>query len=79
MEKITAEKTSVAGWAGASSTGGRRVRVEGEILVLVRNPRDLAEFLCRAGLGADPAQVAEAVWIAWRGVGPERWGPESSN
>ncbi|MGW2874791.1 hypothetical protein ACWDBP_00515 [Streptomyces sp. NPDC001233] len=29
-----------------------------------------------AGLEIDPAEVAEAPWIDWRGVGPECWGPE---
>lgn len=60
-----------------SPTGGRRVRVDGEILGLAHNPTDLAEFLRRAGLEIDPAEVAEAPWIDWRGVGPERWGPET--
>jgi hypothetical protein len=61
-----------------SPTGGRRVRVDGEILGLAHNVVDVAEFLRRAGLEIDPAEVAESPWIDWRGVGPERWGPETS-
>jgi hypothetical protein len=62
-----------------SATGGRRVRVDGEILGLAHNVADVAEFLRRAGLEIDPAEVAEAPWIDWRGVGPERWGPETGD
>ena len=62
-----------------SSTGGRRVRVDGEILGLAHNVVDVAEFLRRAGLEIDPAEVAESPWIDWRGAGPERWGPELSS
>ncbi len=59
-----------------SPTGGRRVRVDGEILGLAHNVTDVSEFLRRAGLEIDPAEVPESPWIDWRGVGPERWGPE---
>lgn len=62
-----------------SPTGGRRVRVDGEILGLAHNVADVAEFLRRAGLEIDPAEVAESPWIDWRGVGPEDWGPETSS
>ncbi|GAA3565234.1 hypothetical protein GCM10022295_54310 [Streptomyces osmaniensis] len=51
------------------------MRVDGEILGLAHNVADVAEFLRRAGLEIDPADVAGAPWIDWRGVGPERWGP----
>ncbi|MCF3136179.1 MULTISPECIES: hypothetical protein [Streptomyces] len=61
-----------------SPTGGRRVRVDGEILGLAHNMADLVEFLRRAGLELDAAEAAEAPWIDWRGVGPDRWGPETS-
>lgn len=60
-----------------SPTGGRRVRVDGEILGLAHNLTDVAEFLRRAGLEVDPADVARAPWIDWRGGGPEWWGPET--
>ncbi|MER7179794.1 hypothetical protein ABT404_09975 [Streptomyces hyaluromycini] len=43
-----------------SSTGGRRVRVDGEILGLAHSVVDVAEFLRRAGLEIDPAEVAGA-------------------
>jgi hypothetical protein len=36
-------------------------------------------FSRRAGLEIDPAQVVEAPWIDWRGVGPERRGPATSS
>ncbi|WP_405871244.1 MULTISPECIES: hypothetical protein [unclassified Streptomyces] len=62
-----------------SPTGGRRVRVDGEILGLAHNAADLAEFLRRAGLEIDPAEVATAPWIDWRGVGPDHWNPEPSS
>jgi hypothetical protein len=60
-----------------SLAGGRRVHVYGEILGLAHNVVDVAKFLRRAGLEIDPAEVAEVPWIDWRGVGPERWGPET--
>ncbi|MER7923285.1 MULTISPECIES: hypothetical protein [unclassified Streptomyces] len=59
--------------------GGRRVRVDGEILGLAHSATDVAEFLRRAGLDIDPAELAGQPWIDWRGAGPERWGPETSN
>ncbi|MGI5437774.1 hypothetical protein ACQEV4_10150 [Streptomyces shenzhenensis] len=62
-----------------SPTGGRRVRVDGEILGLAHNIGDLVEFLRRAGLELDAAEVAGAPWIDWRGVGPDRWGPEATS
>jgi hypothetical protein len=58
-----------------SPTGGRRVRVDGEILGLAHSVVDVAEFLRRAGLEIDPDDVAGLPWIDWRGVGPEGWGP----
>lgn len=59
--------------------GGRRVRVDGEVLGLAHHVGDVAEFLRRAGLEIDPAEVAESPWIDWRGVGPEHWGPETGS
>ncbi|EPD56309.1 hypothetical protein HMPREF1211_07428 [Streptomyces sp. HGB0020] len=59
-----------------SPSGGRRVRVDGEILGLAHNLVDVAEFLRRAGLDVDPAELPHSSWIDWRGVGPEQWGPE---
>ncbi|MDQ0581648.1 hypothetical protein [Streptomyces rishiriensis] len=59
-----------------SFKGGRRVRVKGEILGLAHNVADVAEFLRRAGLEIDPADIAGCPWIDWCGVGPECWDPE---
>ncbi|MEU6222261.1 hypothetical protein [Streptomyces sp. NPDC047042] len=58
-----------------SLTGGRRVRVDGEILGLAYGLVDVAEFLRRAGLEIDPADVPEVPWIEWRGGGPDQWAP----
>ncbi|MCH0563726.1 MULTISPECIES: hypothetical protein [unclassified Streptomyces] len=60
-----------------SPTGGRRVRVDGEILGLAHNVRDLVEFLRRAGLEMEPEEVADSPLIDWRGAGPENWGREA--
>lgn len=51
-------------------TGGRRVRVDGEILGRAYGMADLVEFLRRAGW------VEEAPPIEWRGGGPDTWSPE---
>ncbi|OQR60862.1 hypothetical protein B6E66_28020 [Streptomyces maremycinicus] len=59
-----------------SARSGRRVRVDGEILGLAHNVADIAEFLRRAGLEIDPADIAGSPWIDWRGVGPDQWDPE---
>jgi hypothetical protein len=56
-----------------SPTGGRRVRVDGEILGLAHSVVDVAEFLRRAGLEIDSADVGELTWIEWRGGGPDVW------
>jgi hypothetical protein len=46
----------------SSPTGGRRVRVDGEILGLAHSDRDLIEFLRRAGLAdADEQCLRTAV------------------
>ncbi|MBJ6637312.1 hypothetical protein H4K36_04000 [Streptomyces sp. DHE7-1] len=60
-----------------SPTGGRRVRVGGEILGLAHSVRDLVEFLRRAGLEMEPEEVADSPLIDWRGMGPERWEAET--
>lgn len=52
-------------------TGGRRVRVGGEILGLAHDLRDVAEFLRRAGL--DDIDVETSALIDWRGGGPGVW------
>lgn len=60
-----------------SPSGGRRVRVDGEILGLAHSVRDLVEFLRRAGLEIETHEVADSPLIDWRGVGPDRWEAES--
>lgn len=65
--------------APPSRSGGRRVRVDGEILGLAYDLRDLVEFLRRAGLeDVDEADVRQSPLIEWRGGGPDRWGSEES-
>ncbi|MFF1498682.1 hypothetical protein ACFVZR_02090 [Streptomyces sp. NPDC058316] len=55
-------------------TGGRRVRVDGEILGLAYDLRDVAEFLRRAGLDdIDETDVETSTLIDWRGGGPDVW------
>ncbi|MFD8516531.1 hypothetical protein ACFV27_37005 [Streptomyces antimycoticus] len=55
-----------------SEGGGRRVRVNGEILGTAYSPGDLLEFLRRAGLDPDDVQL-DGPLIEWRGGGPEVW------
>ncbi|MGW6056666.1 hypothetical protein [Streptomyces sp. NPDC055189] len=57
-----------------SPTGGRRVRVDGQILGLAHNVADIVEFLRRAGMDeADTYMVETSMFIDWRGGGPEVW------
>jgi hypothetical protein len=57
-----------------SPTGGRRVRVNGEILGLAHSLADVVEFLRRAGLeDFDEYDVARSELIEWRGGGPYVW------
>ncbi|WP_028814444.1 hypothetical protein [Streptomyces flavidovirens] len=57
-----------------SPTGGRRVRVDGEILGLAYGLRDVAEFLRRAGMdGIEESDVERSALIEWRGGGPDMW------
>ncbi|MEU0688107.1 hypothetical protein [Streptomyces uncialis] len=58
-----------------SPTGGRRVRAGDQILGLAYSLRDLTEFLRRAGLDLDPAEVETSTMIEWRGGGPDVWSP----
>lgn len=54
--------------------GGRRVRIDGEILGLAQSTRDIAEFLRRAGLDdIDETDVETSTLIDWRGGGPDVW------
>ena len=56
-----------------SPSGGRRVRIDGEILGVAYSERDLREFLRRAGLDPDTVQLDDAELIEWRGGGPGAW------
>lgn len=56
-----------------SPTGGRRVRVDGEILGLAYSVKDVTEFLRRAGLDVDEVDVEATGLIDWRGGGPDVW------
>ncbi|WP_406735370.1 hypothetical protein OG508_28155 [Streptomyces sp. NBC_01108] len=57
-----------------SPTGGRRVRVDGEILGLAYSIRDVAEFLRRAGMDdITEDDVILSGLIDWRGGGPDVW------
>ncbi|MEW2417887.1 hypothetical protein AB0953_29830 [Streptomyces sp. NPDC046866] len=57
--------------------GGRRVRVDGEILGRALGPGDLLEFLRRAGLDPDDVGLDDALLIEWRGGGPAVWAPDA--
>ncbi|MFK0238617.1 hypothetical protein [Streptomyces vinaceus] len=57
--------------------GGRRVRVDGEILGRALGPGDLLEFLRRAGLGPDDVRLDDPLLIEWRGGGPAVWSPDT--
>jgi hypothetical protein len=58
-----------------SPGGGRRVRVDGEVLGLAHSLVDVAEFLRRAGLeGVEAADVAGLSLIEWRGGDADEWG-----
>lgn len=55
-------------------SGGRRVRVDREILGLARSLRDVTEFLRRAGMDdVSEGKVAVSKMIDWRGGGPAPW------
>lgn len=54
--------------------GGRRVRVDGEILGRAYSVQDIARFLQEAGLqGWDEMDVVRSRLIDWRGGGPGEW------
>jgi hypothetical protein len=56
--------------------GGRRVRVDGEILGRAYGVRDVARFLQEAGLQDwDEMDVVRSEFIEWRGGGPQEWAP----
>ncbi|MGW0131917.1 hypothetical protein [Streptomyces sp. NPDC003299] len=54
--------------------GGRRVRVDGEILGRAYSVRDIAAFMQEAGLQDwDEMDVVRSALIEWRGGGPDVW------
>ncbi|MGC9536537.1 hypothetical protein [Streptomyces sp. UG1] len=54
--------------------GGRRVRIDGELLGRAYSLRDVAEFLRRAGVeDVDETDVEQSGLIEWRGGGPNVW------
>lgn len=57
--------------------GGRRVRVDGEILGRALGPDDIFEFLRRAGLDPDDVRLDDELLIEWRGGGPAVWSPDT--
>lgn len=60
-----------------SPSGGRRVtaHVHGVDMILgvAYGPKDLVEFLRRAGLHPDEVDLAGAEYITWRRDGPSVW------
>ncbi len=56
--------------------GGRRVRVDGEVLGRAYGVQDVARFLQEAGLQDwDEMDVVRSEFIEWRGGGPQEWAP----
>ncbi|MGC5001171.1 hypothetical protein [Streptomyces sp. DT203] len=58
---------------GLSPSGGRRVTVNGQIVGLAHDDRDLIEFLRRAGLEDAWDLLDDAHWIEWRGGRAHRY------
>ncbi|MEU3777988.1 hypothetical protein AB0F11_33285 [Streptomyces sp. NPDC032472] len=57
--------------------GGRRVRIDGEILGRALGPNDILEFLRRAGLDPDDVHLDDTLLIEWRGGGLAVWSPDT--
>ncbi|HCA86090.1 MAG TPA: hypothetical protein DEQ61_11660 [Streptomyces sp.] len=55
---------------------GRRVEIRGRGAGAATGPRDLLEFLRRAGLDPDEVRLDDPTLIEWRGGGPDVW-PDS--
>ncbi len=54
--------------------GGRRVRVDGEVLGRAYGVQDVARFLQEAGLQDwDELDVVRSDLVEWRGGGPDVW------
>jgi hypothetical protein len=56
-----------------SETGGRHVRLDGEILGVAYDLRDFMEFLRRAGVDPRAVSVTDPDLVEWRGAGPAVW------
>ncbi|MEV0528731.1 hypothetical protein AB0I66_35460 [Streptomyces sp. NPDC050439] len=57
-----------------STAGGRRVRVDGQILGLAHTIADIVALLRSAGMDeADAYLVETCMFIHWMGGGPEVW------
>ncbi|NJQ03100.1 hypothetical protein HCK00_21820 [Streptomyces sp. PLAI1-29] len=52
---------------------GRRVEIRGQRAGTAADPRDLLEFLRRAGLDPDQVRLDDPTLIEWRGGGPQDW------
>ncbi|MFE4451340.1 hypothetical protein [Streptomyces sp. NPDC056796] len=50
-----------------SPTGGRRVTINGQIVGLAHDDRDVEEFLRRAGLPDTERLLDDTGWVEWRG------------
>lgn len=53
--------------------GARRVRIDGLIAGRAFSPRDVLEFLRRAGLDPDVIDLEDSAFVEWRGGGPDVW------
>ncbi|KAF4407750.1 MULTISPECIES: hypothetical protein [Streptomyces] len=54
-------------------SGRRRVGIRGQDVGSATGPRDLLEFLRRAGLDPDQIALDDPALIRWRGGGPDDW------
>ncbi|MFI0262551.1 hypothetical protein ACH4OW_26330 [Streptomyces sp. NPDC017056] len=62
-----------------SPTGGRRVHADSAILGVAYGVADLLEFLRRAGLDPDDADLDDTSLIEWRGGGLGVWSPDDAD
>jgi hypothetical protein len=53
--------------------GGRRVTIRGVGVGRALRAQDVAEFLRRAGLAEEEADLADPALVAWRGGGSDVW------
>ncbi|MDJ0346740.1 hypothetical protein [Streptomyces sp. PH10-H1] len=55
------------------SDGARRVTIRGQDFGRALHAGDLIEFLRRAGLDVEDADLANPDFFEWRGGGPDDW------